>query len=200
VINSAFADIVGESELSVVDFAANYAELAERVREEVLSRIDDEYGLAIPQLFIVNISLPAEVEKALDARTSINALGDMGVYQAYQIGSAIPTAAENPAGGIAGAGLGVGMGMAMAGPMMGSVAGAAPAAAPPPLPAAWHVAENGQPVGPVPLAQLGEWVASGRLTRQTLVWSGGMAQWAPAGQVPQLAGLFPSTPPPVPGA
>ena len=41
-------------------------ELAEQLREAVIERIDDEFGLELPQLYIVNISLPAEVEKALD--------------------------------------------------------------------------------------------------------------------------------------
>jgi membrane protease subunit (stomatin/prohibitin family) len=200
VINSAFADLVGRSNIAVVDFAANYAELAESLRREVVTRIDDEYGLEIPQLFIVNISLPSEVEKALDAKTSINAIGDMAIYQAYQAGSAMPVAAANPAGGIAGAGLGVGMGMAMAGPMMGAAAAAPPTAAPPPLPGVWHVGENGRPVGPFAVQQLAELAAAGRLTRDSLVWSGGMSEWVAAGRVPQLASLFGSAPPPLPGS
>ncbi len=204
VICSAFADLVGSSEIPVVDLASNYTEMAERLRREVLSRIDDEYGLEIPQMFIVNISLPSEVEKALDVRTSMNALGDLSSYQAYQAGAAMPVVAANPAGGIAGAGLGVGMGMAMAGPMMGAVSGGpsapAPAAAPPPLPASWHVAENGRAVGPISVAEVGQAIADGRVTRETLVWSAGMAEWSAAGGVPELAALFAAAPPPLPGA
>ncbi len=129
-INMAFADVIASAQIPVIDLASRYTELSERLRMAVLERIDDEFGLEIPQLYIVNVSLPAEVEKALDARSGMGIIGDLNAYQAYQIGQAIPDAAKNPAGGIAGAGLGVGMGMAMAGPMMqggfGHAAGAQP--------------------------------------------------------------------------
>ena len=73
------------------------------------------------QLFLVNISLPAEVEKALDARSGMGIVGDLSAYQAFQIGHSVPDAARNPAGGLAGAGVGLGMGAALAAPMMQSV-------------------------------------------------------------------------------
>jgi membrane protease subunit (stomatin/prohibitin family) len=208
-INMSFADVVSNAGVAVMDLATRYKDLAEDLRRAVVERIDDEFGLEVPQLYIVNISLPAEVEKALDARSGMGIIGDMQRFQAYQLGQAIPDAATNPAGGLAGAGVGLGMGMAMAGPMMGALgsqgAQAAPAAAPasaapPPPPAvAWHVAENGQSVGPMSVEQLAQMVAQGRLTGTTLVWSAGMAGWLPASQVPALAGLLQSAPPPVPG-
>ena len=60
--------------------------LSEQVRR-VRERIDDEYGLEIPQLVIVNVSVPAEVEQALDARTSMGVIGDLAAYQSYQLGA-----------------------------------------------------------------------------------------------------------------
>ncbi|MBW2230498.1 MAG: SPFH domain-containing protein [Deltaproteobacteria bacterium] len=201
-INMAFADVVANSGIAVMDLATRYPELSESLREAVVQRIDDEFGLEIPQLYIVNISLPAEVEKAVDARSGMGILGDMARYQAYQIGRAIPDAAQNPAGGIAGAGIGLGMGMAMAGPMMqGAMGGGAPPATPPPppTPVTWHVAENGQAVGPFSIEQLGQAVGTGRLQAASLVWTAGMTGWTPAGQVPQLIQLFQTGPPPVPG-
>ena len=202
IISMTFADVIANSGISVLDLAQNYGELSETVRKAVVERIDDEFGLEIPQLYIVNISLPAEVEKAVDARSGMGIIGDMARFQAYQIGQAIPDAAANPAGGIAGAGIGLGMGMAMAGPMMNSaMGGASPQGAPPPLPAAitWHIAENGQALGPYAMEQLVQAVTAGRLLATTLVWTASMAGWAQAGQVPQLAQLFQSTPPPIPG-
>ncbi|MGI9591210.1 MAG: SPFH domain-containing protein, partial [Myxococcota bacterium] len=151
IINTAFADVMAKSEIPLLDMASNYHLLSEQVRETVTQRIDDEYGLEIPQLWVVNVSVPAEVEQALDARTSMNALGDLGAYQAYQLGQAMPTAAANPAGGLAGAGVGLGMGMAMAGPMLeGATTAPGPQMPPPPPPPApvWHIAENGQTYGP----------------------------------------------------
>jgi hypothetical protein len=164
----------------------------------VLERVDDEYGLEIPQLYIVNVSVPAEVEQALDARSSMNALGDLAAYQAYQLGQALPVAAANPAGGVAGAGVGLGMGMAMAGPLLAGrapAAGPPPAAAPPPPPAPrWHVARDGQTFGPYTAQDLARLAAEGSLAADSFVWTAGMGDWSAAGGVPELAGLF-RTPP-----
>ena len=95
--------------------------------------------------------------------------------------------------------LGLGLGFAMANQMAGGLGGAA-GMAPPPLPSAWHVAEGGQSHGPLGMTQLAAWVAEGRLTATTMVWTAGMGGWTPAGQMPQLAALFgpPSPPPPPP--
>jgi len=191
IIASAFADLVGKAEIPVLDLAARYGELSEELRRMVVARIDDEYGLEIPQLFIVNVSVPAEVEQALDARSSMNALGDLAAYQAYQLGQAMPLAAANPAGGLAGAGVGLGMGVAMAGPALG--AGEAP---PAPPAEAWHLVEAGRAVGPLGPDAVGRAIAEGRLGRDTLVWSPGMPGWLPADRVPALAARL--GPPPIP--
>jgi hypothetical protein len=227
IISMTFADVVANSGISVLDLAQNYAALSEKLREEVVTRIDDEYGLEIPQLYIVNVSVPAEVERALDARASMTAIGDMAAYQAYQLGGAMPEAAANPAGGLAGAGVGLGMGLAMtnamggvagggpfggggpggpaggapvaAGPV-GPAGGGAPAAGPPPVPTmAWHIAEGGEAVGPFTGPQLAQAIGAGRVSRDTLVWSAGMSQWARAETVEAIAGYFAPAPPPVPG-
>ena len=212
IISMTFADVLASSGISVLDLARNYSELSETLRKEVVSRIDDEFGLEIPQLYIVNVSVPTEVERALDARASMNAIGDMSAFQAYQLGNAMPAAAANPAGGLAGAGVGLGMGLAMTnsmgGMMMGGSTGSAPGAGsppptaggPPPIPTvAWHVAEAGESVGPFSPAQLTQAVASGRVTRDTLVWTVGMSEWAAASGLEALAGLFAPQPPPIPG-
>jgi hypothetical protein len=98
VIQSTFADLIGSSQIAALDLASNYEELAGKVREKVVERIDDEYGLDCPQLFIVNISFPESVEKALDTRTSMGVLGDMNRYQQYQMGQAMTSAAESGGG------------------------------------------------------------------------------------------------------
>jgi hypothetical protein len=78
-----------------------------------------------------------------------------------------------------------------------------PAAAPgpPPLPQAvkFHVALGGQQAGPFDLPTLQQYVQAGQLTKDTLVWKEGMANWTAAGQVPELANLFGgAAPPPLP--
>ncbi len=206
-INTSFADLVATSEIAVLDLAARYSELSAELRQLVCEQVDDEYGLDISQLLIVNISLPAEVEAALDTRTSMNVIGNMAEFQAYQLGTAMPVAAANPAGGLAGAGIGLGMGMAVAGQMMPGVgptpspaspAPAAPQAPPPAPPAAWHIAQNGQSAGPFTAQQMADAATAGNIRPDTLVWNAGMAAWLPAAQVPLLANLFPAVPPPLP--
>jgi membrane protease subunit (stomatin/prohibitin family) len=207
IINHTFAELVASAEIAALDLAENYRELSEELRRRVVEKIDDEYGLDVPRLYIVNISLPPEVEKAIDARTGMNVVGDLTAYQQYQLGAAIPQAAENPAGGLAAAGVGLGMGMAYAGNLpVGGPGGSAPApaapqAAPPPPPAEtqWHIVENGAPVGPFTPAQLAEAVVAGRVGPDTLLWTAGMAAWSAAQQVPSVATLFAPMPPLPPG-
>ena len=205
IISMTFADVVASSGISVLDLAQNYSELSEMLRKEVVSRIDDEFGLEIPMLYIVNISVPAEVERALDARASMNAIGDMNAFQAYQLGNAMSEAAANPAGGLAGAGVGLGMGLAMTNSMGGitGASGGAPSApassSPPPVPTLmWHIAEGGQSVGPLTPAQLAQAIAAGRVVRDTLVWSAGMSGWSAASEIEALVGFFAPEPPPIP--
>lgn len=200
VIATAFADALGEAQIAALDLAAKYNELGELVRKHVNERIDDEYGLEVPALQIVNIALPESVEKAIDTRSSMGAIGDLNRYQQFQMANALTAAATNPAGGGASEGMGLGLGMAMANQMMRNFGQAAAPAVPPPPPAAasWHVTANGQTLGPFSQEQLAQAVAQQQVTAATLVWSAGMAGWLAAGQVPQLAGLFGPPPPPPP--
>jgi membrane protease subunit (stomatin/prohibitin family) len=148
--------------------------------------------------------VPAEVEQALDARTSMNAIGDMVAYQGYQLGQAMPVAAANPAGGLAGAGVGLGMGLGIAQTMGATpTQGGSPASAqnpqpPPPLAATWHIAVNGQTQGPFTPEQIAGGIAAGQVRRDTLVWSAGMANWTAASQIPLFTAAFQPAPLPLP--
>ena len=211
IIVEAFSDMLGKAQIAALDLASKYRELAAELRLQVVERIDDEYGLDCPQLFIVNISLPEEVEKALDTRTKMSMLGDLDRFQQFQMGEAMTMAAANQAGGGAAEGLGLGIGLAMANRMApgmagsgmstGTGSGAAPGQSvppPPPTAAPWHVAVNGQTLGPYSLQQMTSGVSRSEVTPETLVWTAGMPAWLPAGQVPQLASIFALTPPAVP--
>jgi membrane protease subunit (stomatin/prohibitin family) len=206
IVNASFADVVAKSEIPVLELASHYRELADEIRKIAMERIDDEYGLEIPQLYIVNISVPAEVEQALDARTSMNAIGDVSAYQAYQLAQSMPIAAANPAGGLAGAGVGLGMGLGIAqtlsaAPAAGSAIANVAAASPPQLPplraAHWYVAISGQAEGPFTPEQIAAAMAAGRVGAESLVWTAGMQDWAIARQVPAFA-QFTHSPPPLP--
>ena len=190
IVAQAFAELVGTAEMSVVDVAGNQKELAEKLRRMVVERVDDEYGLDVPALFLVNVSVPEEVEKALDARSSMKVIDDLAGYQQYQIGAATKVAAANPAGGIAAGGIGMGMGLAMANRITPQGPTMHPTPPPPPPPPAWHVVQAGQATGPFTLEDLARAAQAGTLRADTLVWTAGMATWSAAAQVPQLASLF----------
>lgn len=199
-IVTTFSELLSQAEIPALDMAKKYSEIAQKLRQTVQEKIDDEYGLELSQLVIVNISLPEAVEKALDTRTSMGVVGDLNRFQQYQLGEALGSAGGG-GGGAAAEGAGLGLGLAMAGRMLqagtGPAATAAPA--PPPLAASWHIAVNGQSQGPYAHDQLLTAIAAGQINPATLVWTSGMAAWAPASQVPQLATAFgPPLPPPLP--
>ncbi len=199
-IVTAFADLLGEAKIGVLDLASNYQELSDQLRDAVVERVDDEYGLDVPALFVVNVSLPEAVEKALDTRSGIGVMGDLNRFQQYQMGNAMMAAAENPAGGGAAEGMGLGMGFALANRMAGGIGGSIGAApVPPPVPTrTWHLAVDGQSTGPWGTQHIANGIASGQVSRDSLVWSQGFSEWIPAGSVPELASLFGAVPPPPP--
>jgi len=113
-----FADAVAESKISALDLAANYREFSETIIEA--SKEDFEaFGIKLCSVVIENISLPEEVEKALDERTKLGVLSDkMGTYTQYQAANAMRDAANNPNGNnFAGMGVGLGAGVAVGGVM-----------------------------------------------------------------------------------
>ncbi len=202
IINTSLAELLGKASVAALELAGKYQEFSAQLKQTVSERIDDEYGLELPQLYIVNISLPEEVEKALDTRSSMGVIGDMNRYQSYQMGRAMVEAAANPGGGGAAEGMGLGMGFAMANRMAGAgfgTSGTAPMA-PPPVPVVvYHVAVNGASQGPYTLEQMQQGMASGQVTPETLVWSPTLSGWTAAAQVPALStGLAGSVPPPPP--
>lgn len=207
-IASSFADALGKAEIAALDIAGKYVELGDALKALVNERIDDEYGLEIPELRIVNVALPEAVEKALDTRTQMGVIGDLGRYQQYQMANALTAAANNPAGGGASEGMGLGMGLAMANQMMGAMGGrtggAPPVSAggappPPPTSVAWHVARGGTSTGPFNTQQVVQAIQQGQVNAATTVWNAGLGGWRAAGQVPELAHYFAPPPPPPAG-
>ena len=196
-------EVMPELGIPVLDLEAKVTELGTKLRERLAPEFEG-LGIELVEVQVQDIGLPEEVEKALDKRGAMAAIGNLQAYAQYETASAIRDAANNP-GGAAGAGVGLGAGIAMGAQMMnsmGAAAGAMGGAAPPPVPggAAFHVAVGQQQTGPFGMDALQQQAASGQLTRNTLVWKAGMAQWSKAGEGPELAGLFAAAPPPVPPA
>jgi membrane protease subunit (stomatin/prohibitin family) len=115
----AMADLFGESQVPFLDLAANQEELAARLRERVQASFG-ALGLELASFVVESISLPDELQKALDARIGMGMVGDMQRYTQYQVASNIATAAANE-GGIAGVGAGLGAGVAMGQAMTGAI-------------------------------------------------------------------------------
>jgi len=204
-----FSVTIARSGIPVLDMAANTADLGKLIAGAIAPRIA-EYGLSIPEFYIENISLPEEVEKVLDKRTSVGIAGDLNKYMQFNAAEAMANP-ESGAGGAMTAGMGAGMGAAMGLNMAGQMAqpgpwGATAAAAtsappppPPPPPAsqAWHLAENGQTKGPFTEAELARMAQQGQVTRTALVWTPGQDGWKPAAET-ALHPLFAMVPPPPP--
>ena len=116
-IISAVSDAIAEKKVSALDLAANYKEFGEDVAKCAQEQFE-KVGLKITSCIIENLSLPEEVEKALDERTKLGVLEDkMGTYTQMKSANAIEEAAKNPSGNNM-AGLGVGLG---AGGIIGSM-------------------------------------------------------------------------------
>lgn len=202
---------VAEAKIPALDLASNYDNVSTVIANKLQPDFN-EMGLSLTKFLIENISLPPEVEEALDKRSEMGIVGNLGAYAQYQAANAIEASAENTFGGNLGA---AGMGLAAGAAMMGQVGnifqqnqfqpttGNAPApeaapAMPPPLPVLqYYVADNGKSTGPFDQQQLSQMVLNNALTRNSLVWKKGMTNWAAASTVGDLADLFESLPPPI---
>ncbi|MCA1608371.1 MAG: SPFH domain-containing protein, partial [Acidobacteria bacterium] len=110
-----FSDALGELKIPALDLAAQYKEMGGQIRDKINEDFK-AYGLEVTKFYIENISLPPEVEAALDKRSSMGALGDAQKYMQFQAADALRDAAQNEGGG-AGLGAGLGAGFAVGGQM-----------------------------------------------------------------------------------
>jgi membrane protease subunit (stomatin/prohibitin family) len=120
-IVSSFSDSLGEMKIAALDLAAQYEELGETLRAKINEDFKD-YGITVTKFYVENISLPEEVEKAVDKRSSMGALGDANRYMQFQAADALRDAAQNEGGG-AGLGAGLGAGFAVGGQMANAFSG-----------------------------------------------------------------------------
>ncbi len=190
-ITSNFATIMGADGTPVLDLAANYAKLGEYITEHI-SPSFEEYGLELTRVLVENISLPEEVEKAIDTRTSREITGNLDEHIKYQSGQALGNS-EGSASDMVGMGAGMAMGQQMANSMQVNST-----ATPPTLPnkiAQYFVAINGKSEGPFSLEDVEKDLIAGKVTNDTLIWTQGMNDWAKASSI--LTSSFAQTPPPI---
>ncbi|HET8523093.1 MAG TPA: SPFH domain-containing protein [Thermomicrobiales bacterium] len=138
VIVSEFNDLLGETQTSLLDIQGMTKEMADTARN-ALGDDFQKFGLRLTSFQISAITPPEEVQKRIDERSGMGAIGNMGAYMQYKTAQAIGDAAQNPGSGgdmaSTGVGFGAGMGMgqamakAMADATSGQSAGGGQAAA-----------------------------------------------------------------------
>jgi excisionase family DNA binding protein len=132
---SIFSEALAASKVPVLDVATRYSELGSALLPLINPAIGEKYGLEMTSFILENVSVPPEVEAAIDTRSSMAAVGNLNDYVKYQMAQGM---AAGSGAGIGGAGAELAMGMAMAQQMMNQpggimaqttpAAGAAPAA------------------------------------------------------------------------
>ncbi len=141
---SQLAAAFGISGIPFLDMAANQVLLSQKMTELLLPEFA-KLGLTLESFTVESVSLPENVQKALDAKMSMGIIGDMGKFTQYQTATAIPLAAQNE-GGLAGIGAGLGVGAGIGQAMAGAMAAgfAQPQAAPAPTAAAAPAGDDPQ--------------------------------------------------------
>ncbi len=135
-IVSLFSEALATAKIPVLDVATQYSELGGALLPLINPVTTAKYGIEFATFVIENVSLPPEVEAAIDKRSSMAAVGNLNDYVKFQMAQGMGSGQGSGAGGMA---TEMAVGMAMAQQMMqqqGGVLGgqATPAAAPPPLP------------------------------------------------------------------
>jgi membrane protease subunit (stomatin/prohibitin family) len=189
-IVSKFTTIMGEDKTGVLDLAANYEKFNDYITEHIAPYFT-EYGLELTKMFVENISLPEEVEKAIDARSSREITGNLDEHVKYQSGQALANG-EGSISDMVGMGAGLAMGQQMTNSMNQS------SNTPPPLPnkiAQYFVAIDAKQTGPYSLEEIEKELLSGSITEETLLWTQGLSEWTKASTL--LSDSFIQTPPPL---
>ena len=106
-----FTTVLGELQVPVLDLAANYRSLSQKI-QTVLAPHFQGYGLDVTRFLIENISVPPEVEAAMDKRSSMGVVG-VGDFATFQMANSMDR------GGSGGGSSAVDMAQMMAGMAMG---------------------------------------------------------------------------------
>lgn len=108
---SVFSDALASSNVPVLDVAARYTDLGEALLPLINEQVVGRYGIEINSFVIENVSLPPEVEAAIDKRSSMSAIGNLNDYVKYQMGRGMEEGGEGNAAAVP-AQMAMGFGMA----------------------------------------------------------------------------------------
>jgi excisionase family DNA binding protein len=120
-IVSVFSEALASSKIPALDVAARYAELGGALLPLINPVLGEKYGLEMTTFLVENVSVPPEVEQAIDKRSSMAAVGNLNDYVKFQMAQGLGQSGGG--GGIGGAGAELAMGMAMAQQMMNQTGG-----------------------------------------------------------------------------
>ncbi len=138
-IVSLFSEALAQAKIPVLDVASRYSEVGAALLPLINAVTTAKYGIEMTSFILENVSVPPEVEAAIDKRSSMAAVGNLNDYVKFQMAEGMGSGQGGGPGGMASE---MAIGMAMAQQMMqqqGGVLGAQAtpaAAAPPPLPTA----------------------------------------------------------------
>src|SRR5262245_65641504 len=110
-IVSIFTDALASAKVPVLDVASRYTELGEALLPLINPAVKSKYGLEITSFIVENVSVPPEVEQAIDKRSSMAAIGNLNEFVKYQMGKGFESGGGGGAAGTA-AELAVGFGLA----------------------------------------------------------------------------------------
>jgi membrane protease subunit (stomatin/prohibitin family) len=120
-IVSVFSEALATSKVPALDIATRYSELGEALLPLINPVLRDRYGLELASFVLENVSVPPEVEQAIDKRASMAAVGSLNDFVKYQMARGL----EQRGAGVAGVGAEIAMGMAMAGQLLNQPGGIA---------------------------------------------------------------------------
>ena len=125
ILTSHLTDVIGELHSSILDLPTRYDELSAALQAK--SQVDFQaLGLNVKAVFVTTINVPPDVEKAMDERASMGAIGNMQAYLQFKAARAIGDMAQNPGSGnyVAGLGVSLGAGLGLGATMASAIGGA----------------------------------------------------------------------------
>ncbi len=140
-IVSVFTDALASAKVPVLDVASRYGELGAALLPLINPAVTTKYGIEISSFIVENVSVPPEVEQAIDKRSSMAAVGNLNDFVKFQMAQSIGKGGGE-AGGMAGTAAGLGAGLAMGQQLVAALnttstaPSGGPAGAPPPVPGA----------------------------------------------------------------
>lgn len=117
---SIFTDALASSGIPALDMATRYTEMGEALLQLINPQVGPKYGLEVTSFLVENVSVPPEVEQAIDKRSSMGAVGNLNDYVKFQMAEGL---GKGAGGGMGGTAAELAMGMAMAQQMMNQPGG-----------------------------------------------------------------------------